>query len=54
MTINHTIQNTWKTEGLLNVLPSFAIYHNNDMITKDYGFVVSWIIWSFCVEIWTD
>jgi len=54
MTINHTIQNTWKAEGTFHVLPSFVLYYNNDMLTKDYGLVASWAIWSYGMELWTD
>ena len=54
MTINHTIQNTWEAEGTFHVLPSFVLYYNNDMLSKDYGLVVRWVIGSYGREMWTD
>jgi hypothetical protein len=54
MQIQQSIQNTWRQEGLFHILPSFALYHSQDMMTDDYGFIFSWIIWSWGVEIWMD
>jgi hypothetical protein len=53
MSIDTSIQNTWKAEGMFHVLPSFALYYNNSY-TKDYGIVSTWLFFSFTVEIWFD
>ena len=39
MQIQQSVQNTWRAEGLFHVLPSFALYHSQDMMTDDYGFI---------------
>jgi len=54
MQIQQSLQNTWKTEGLFHVIPGFALYHSNDMMTNDYGFMVTWLVWSWGVELWMD
>jgi len=54
MQIQQSLQNTWKAEGLFHVIPGFALYHSNDMMTNDYGFMVTWLIWSWGVELWMD
>lgn len=54
MQLNTTIQNTWKAENVFHVLPSFVFYHNNDMLTNDYGIVFSWLIFSAGLEMWFD
>jgi len=54
MQIQQSVQNTWKAEGLFHVIPGFALYHSNDMMTDDYGFIVTWLIWSWGVELWMD
>ena len=55
MKIQQSVQNTWKAEGLFHVIPGFALYHSNDMMTNDYGFHgnVDWFgRWG--VELWMD
>jgi len=54
MQIQQSIQNTWRQEGLFHVLPSFALYHSQDMMTDDYGFIFAWLTWSWGVELWMD
>jgi len=54
MQIQQSLQNTWKAEGLFHVIPGFALYHSNDMMTNDYGFMVTWLVWSWGVELWMD
>jgi len=54
MQIQQSVQNTWRAEGLFHVLPSFALYHSEDMMTNDYGFIFAWLTWSWGVELWMD
>ena len=54
MQIQQSVQNTWRAEGLFHVLPSFALYHSQDMMTDDYGFIFTWLTWSWGVELWMD
>jgi hypothetical protein len=54
MIIQQSIQNTWRQEGLFHILPSFALYHSQDMMTDDYGFIFAWLTWSWGVELWMD
>jgi len=54
MQIQQSVQNTWKAENVFHVLPSFVFYHNNDMLTNDYGIVFSWLIFSAGLEMWFD
>ena len=54
MQIQQSVQNTWRAEGLFHVLPSFALYHSQDMMTNDYGFIFAWLTWSWGVELWMD
>jgi len=54
MQIQQSVQNTWRAEGLFHVLPSFALYHSEDMMTDDYGFIFAWLTWSWGVELWMD
>ena len=54
MQIQQSVQNTWRAEGLFHVLPSFALYHSQDMMTDDYGFIFAWLTWSWGVELWMD
>jgi hypothetical protein len=54
MQFNNTVQNTWRSEGLFHVLPSLALYHNEDILTDDYGIIFSWLFLSIAFEVWTD
>ena len=54
MQIQQSLQNTWKAEGLFHVIPGFALYHSNDMMTNDYGVIVTWLVWSYGIELWMD
>lgn len=57
MQIHTSIQNTWKAEGLFHVIPGFALYHSDASrfkLSDDYGFIVTWLVWSWGVELWMD
>ena len=47
MQFSQAIQNTWKNEGMFHILPSLALYHAKDMMTNDYGFMITWLSWSW-------
>ena len=53
MQIQQSLQNTWDAEGLFHVIPGFALYHSNVnrfKLSHDYGFMITWLIWSWVVE----
>ena len=54
MQFSQALQNTWKNEGMFHILPSLALYHAKDMMTNDYGFMITWLSWSWGVEVWMD
>jgi hypothetical protein len=52
MNLNHMLQNVWRQEGLFYILPTIALYHNDDLFTDDYGIIFSWALWSYSIEVW--
>lgn len=57
MQIQQSLENTWYAEGLFHVIPGFALYYSNAnpfKLKDTYGFMVTWLIWSWGVELWMD